>query len=255
MQDLDDLVESATSNGNLDLSHHGLEAFDTSIFELGENLVNINLSFNQIILIPVHINKLILLQELHLQSNKIEELPKEISFLKRLKVLDLSSNSLLRIDSAIEGCVLLRVLNLNDNNLEELPVELSNLKLLKELKVTNNKLTTIFSDLCYCISLQIVDFSGNEDISNIPLEFLSNTKFILYICGLRKTLENKIEHLTDKLDAYEDDLQRVQSECSFFRCEVEVFKKQIIAQDKKFPRNFLKLKSKLTKLKKVSSNN
>ncbi|MDF2850778.1 MAG: small GTP-binding protein [Sphingobacterium multivorum] len=76
----------------LDLSENSISEIDDDIFENLENLVELNLSFNNLTYLPTSIGKLKKLKRLILSGNKINHLPKEFENLVSLEYLDFDNN-------------------------------------------------------------------------------------------------------------------------------------------------------------------
>ena len=72
---------------------------------------------------------------MYLDSNRLDELPKELFLiLKNLKWLDVRNNNLSYIPSTIKGHSYLETLLIQGNNIDTLPLELGiNFKMLKYL--------------------------------------------------------------------------------------------------------------------------
>eukprot|EP00924_Labyrinthula_sp_SR-Ha-C_P005797 maker-scaffold_14-snap-gene-5.68-mRNA-1 protein AED:0.65 eAED:0.65 QI:0/0/0/0.5/1/1/2/0/256 len=200
MEELDDFIEEAAENGVLDISSRGYREIDASVFTWGHALVKLDLSKNSIVDLTAHLGELNMLHELFADQNEIESLPEEIGKLNKLKVLNLANNRLLLIPDVIEQCVLLDTMDLSQNYIQTLPATIGNLKLLKNLYVQNNQLKEIEPSLCFCLSLIEIDFSQNPDINNMPLDYLSDARIVLYICGHLFECRKQISQLGQALD-------------------------------------------------------
>jgi len=94
------------------------------------------------------------LQELHLDSNNIRELPKQFFKLTNLKVLNMCDNDLTLLPNDITLIAQLVQLDLSRNDIPQIP---DNIKMLGSLELVDfsaNPLTQIPSSLCYLRSLK-----------------------------------------------------------------------------------------------------
>jgi internalin A len=72
------------------------------------------------------------------KQNNIQEIPPEISRIKKLRRLNLEKNKLKKISGEIANLKNLTSLNLFDNHLKELPEKIANMEGLKELNIAKN---------------------------------------------------------------------------------------------------------------------
>jgi hypothetical protein len=93
--------------------------------------------------LPPSIGDLGALEELDLNSNRIEALPEEIGRLQRLEVLRLHRNALSALPDSIAGLRSLRELVAGENALRELPAGIASLDALEELHANDNPLTEL----------------------------------------------------------------------------------------------------------------
>lgn len=84
-----------------------------------ENLKTLNLSKNNITIIPPNIKECHSLVELYLYGNKIAILPPEIGHLTQLQTLALNENSLNSLPDTLQNLRHLKVLDLRHNKLGE----------------------------------------------------------------------------------------------------------------------------------------
>jgi Leucine-rich repeat (LRR) protein len=143
-------------------------------------IIKLDLTFNELTTIPNEIFKLINLQVLFLQNNKITTipaglrvktnsfnlLPNEIGKLINLKKLFLGFNTLTTIPAEIGNLVNLKALNLCENKLTILPNEIGNLINLEELYIECNDLITI--PITITNIREVFIFIGNNPIEYIP---------------------------------------------------------------------------------------
>jgi len=114
---------SAISNVNtlekLDLSENRISSIDDDAFDGLENLIELDLSFNELTYLPSSLGKLIKLKKLNLSGNKISSLPKEFENLTLLESLDFAGNPIgkvpLEIASQGVSGIINYYLSLGDN--------------------------------------------------------------------------------------------------------------------------------------------
>jgi small GTP-binding protein len=87
----------------LDLSENKINLIEDDAFDLLENLIELDLSFNELTYLPTSIGKLKKLKRLNLSGNKISSLPKEFENLTSLEFLDFNSNPIGRVPVEISS--------------------------------------------------------------------------------------------------------------------------------------------------------
>lgn len=103
----------------LDLSENKISSIDDNAFDGLENLIELDLSFNELTYLPTSIGKLTKLKRLNLSGNRIGSLPKEFENLTSLEFLDLDNNPIGRapveiISQGVSG-IINYYLSLGDN--------------------------------------------------------------------------------------------------------------------------------------------
>ncbi|KAJ2598088.1 hypothetical protein H4R99_004249 [Coemansia sp. RSA 1722] len=102
-------------------------------------LHTLDISGNQIVVLPEEISHLQGLRELNVSRNALIGLPITIGSLRSLEVLDLSENYIIALDASMARLECLRMLNVSDNRLTALPAYLGLLSLsLRILLVDGN---------------------------------------------------------------------------------------------------------------------
>ncbi|MEO8357943.1 MAG: COR domain-containing protein [Chloroflexota bacterium] len=162
----EEIIEEALRSGTkeLTLTHMGF----TGVLDLLDqlpHLESLDLSHNQLMLLPESLGKLTLLQSLDLSVNNLDELPTWLSKLTQLRTLNLRSNNLTEVPEWIGNLTQLQSLDLSQNNLITLPESLRHLTELISLNLSSNNLVEVpqwFEDFT---QLQTLDLSGNETTS------------------------------------------------------------------------------------------
>lgn len=81
----------------LDLSENRISSIEDDAFDGLENLIELDLSFNELTYLPTSLGKLTKLKKLNLSGNKIGSLPKEFENLTSLESLDFDGNPIGRV--------------------------------------------------------------------------------------------------------------------------------------------------------------
>ncbi|XP_072166311.1 uncharacterized protein [Diadema setosum] len=166
------MVETACEEKPLeiDLSYMNLRSCPQHIGYLGRQLTVLNLSNNRLISLPEEIGLLGGLEQLFLQYNCLEELPKCIGNFSCLQELDCKNNHLQELPSTL-GCLgQLTVLNVTNNRLRELTPSIGQLAHLEELCAHSNLLTTLPDELCNLVNLTML-YVGENPLHRLPLAF------------------------------------------------------------------------------------
>ena len=89
----------------LDLSENKIAKIEDDAFVALENLIELDLSYNELTYLPSSLGKLTKLKKLNLSGNKIVSLPKEFENLISLESLDLDGNPIERVpvEIALQG--------------------------------------------------------------------------------------------------------------------------------------------------------
>lgn len=145
------------------LSHMGLTTFPKCLLKVTH--VNIlDLSCNQIAVLPDSIGNLLSLTRLVLRSNKLRALPQSIGNLSKLTYLDVSNNFLTSegLPDSLGSLTGLKTLNLGLNKIDSLPPTFEALHSLEELKLFHNDFSVLPEFLKAPGGLaDKVDFKGN----------------------------------------------------------------------------------------------
>lgn len=143
-----------------------LANFPTSLDTLS-NLIELDLSQNQLIRIPEVLFSLSNLVRLNLSENQITELSVNVELLQKLESLNLSRNCLTALPATICKLIKLRRLFVNDNqlNFDGIPSGIGKLSALEVFSASNNLLEMIPEGLCRCGTLKKLNLSSNKLIT------------------------------------------------------------------------------------------
>ena len=141
---------------------------------------------------PENCGRLKRLNELNLDENLIEALPKQFTMMRTLKDISLARNRLYAIPEELNKLTALKSLNLENNYLELLPVNVGKVKGLTHLNVSKNRLVDIPDTICDLKYLKKLNVESNN-LLNLPLRISEMTLLEL------KVGHNRIELLDDEL--------------------------------------------------------
>ena len=150
------MFKAARQTGTLKLNNRKLNSFPGEIVALHDaenvtaeerwwenvDLINVDLSHNNIPSIPKEVYVLNQLLTLNLSDNKLTEVPNELFGLHTLKRLDLSKNEI-SVLPELDGLGSCSELLLQDNVLRRLPDSVGSMRSLENLNLDNNKLTQL----------------------------------------------------------------------------------------------------------------
>ncbi|XP_065099824.1 leucine rich repeat containing 8 VRAC subunit Aa [Paramisgurnus dabryanus] len=173
--DLERIPHSIFSLHNLqeiDLKDNNLKTIEEIIsFQHLHRLVCLKLWYNQIAYIPIQIGTLTNLERLYLNRNKIEKIPAQLFFCRKLRFLDLSHNNLTSIPPDIGFLQNLQYFAVTANRIEVLPPELFQCKKLRTLNLGNNCLTALPSRFGELTGLMQLELRGNR-LEGLPVELV-----------------------------------------------------------------------------------
>uniref|UniRef100_A0A1A8JW56 Leucine rich repeat containing 8 family, member A n=1 Tax=Nothobranchius kuhntae TaxID=321403 RepID=A0A1A8JW56_NOTKU len=154
----------------IDLKDNNLKTIEEIIsFQHLHRLVCLKLWYNQIAYIPIQIGMLVNLEKLYLNRNKIEKIPSQLFYCRKLRVLDLSHNNLTMIPTDISVLQNLQYLAVTANRIETLPNELFQCKKLRTLNLGNNCLQSLPSRFGELTALTQLELRGNR-LECLPVE-------------------------------------------------------------------------------------
>ena len=220
---LPDLFASLSELTYLNLGSIEFSVIPESIYSL-KKLVHLDLSWNRNLAeISPLIGNLANLEELYLETNLIQELPKEFSNLTKLKKLTLNRNeftafpaSLLNLSELEElfignrkmvafptnlsGLSNLKILDVEESELPTIPDSIGALKKLEHLNLKKNKITSISEEIKHCNQLKSLILQQNELLDKLPESIGDLTKLesiSLYQCKLIQSLPPSSSNLSN----------------------------------------------------------
>ena len=129
--------------------------------------------------LPSEIGKLVKLEQLWLDNNKLDFIPPEIGNLVNLGVLYLDDNLLNSLPAEIGNLTALRILYLHGNNLTVLPSTIQNFTNIERMYLSSNNLTSLPSGIGHLSNLKLLELYNNN-LTTLPSDIggLSNLKFL-----------------------------------------------------------------------------
>lgn len=187
MENFDDMVKDLDDNGCLDLSHQNYQEVDDGVWEWGEKLINLNLSYNSLSTLAPGVACLSHVTEINLACNQLTDICNGIGECVRLRILKLNGNRLRTLPEDIGKCSLVEELLLSENHLERLPEAVGKLQNLKTLHLQNNQLEEVEPAIGEILGLEDVDCSNNPPLKNIPEQLQADTKMILWCLSYQRS--------------------------------------------------------------------
>jgi Leucine-rich repeat (LRR) protein len=156
-------------------SYHYVERFPIGITEF-KNLKNLDCYDAKISIIPKEISKLTKLTVLNLTYNGIQQFQDEICKLSSLKELIFSNNYIEYLPEELGNLINLEVLELDYNRLKEIPDSISCLAKLKRIELRSNKLKKLTESIGYLQNIKELNLDNN-DLTKLP-KSINNLKNI-----------------------------------------------------------------------------
>ncbi|XP_026152982.1 erbin isoform X2 [Mastacembelus armatus] len=151
--------ETVTS---LDYSHCSLETVPKEIFSFEKTLQELYLDANQIEELPKQLFNCQLLHRLSMPDNDLTVLPAAIANLINLRELDVSKNSIQEFPENIKNCKLLAVVEASVNPISKLPEGFTQLLGLTQLYLNDAFLEFLPASFGRLIKLQILELRENQ---------------------------------------------------------------------------------------------
>lgn len=169
--DINQTLQPFTKLKNLNLSNLQLTEVPTSLSSF-INLLQLDLSDNQITSGFDRLTNLSALQDFNLSNNQLTAVPNVINSFTRLIKLNLSKNNISNY-SNIGNLNNLEQLNIAANNLEQLPAKIASFSNLLNLNLSQNKIKSGLSNLIQLKKLQQLSIDENELRGSFPSELLN----------------------------------------------------------------------------------
>lgn len=151
----------------LDFSHHLLHEVPPNVFQHERTLEELHLNCNRITDLPRQLFYCHELKELNLNDNEISVLPAAISSLTNLQKINLSKNSLTTVVDTIKSCKHLIYMDISLNNLLKLPDAITNLISMQELYLNDTFLEFLPANFGRLVNLRILELRDNN-LSTLP---------------------------------------------------------------------------------------
>lgn len=200
---MDEALANPSSVYRLNLSNQNIEVLPPEIGNM-HNLQYLNLGSNGINLIPAEIKHLRNLQWLILEDNNLVSLPAELSELTNLQTLDLDGNPNLDADGAFAIAAKipsLKELSVNRVLINSLPKSFFTLNNIEKLYMSNTGVSTFPEEMGQLYKLKVLDMTHNnivtipsdiEDMKRLLELYLGGnqiTRFPMEVQELRYTLQ------------------------------------------------------------------
>ncbi|XP_024278800.1 leucine-rich repeat-containing protein 39 [Oncorhynchus tshawytscha] len=163
----------------LDLSRNAITEIPKEIGKL-TRLRELLVSYNRVQSVPEELGCCENLEKLELAMNRdLDELPSEISNLKKLCHLDLSMNQFTEIPESVVSLPALEWLDMGGNQLQSLPHDIHRMEKLHTMWLQRNELEFLPDNICYMRSLDTLVLSNNK-LHDIPsmMEDMNNLRFV-----------------------------------------------------------------------------
>ena len=200
---MEDEELSVDDAGHLDVRYRGWTSIDTEIWKFIDQLVSLDISFNNISSLPNQIGDLRHLADFNCSCNQIEALPTSVGNLRRLKVLKANGNALTFLPKEIGNCINLQTLHLSENQLEFLPDTLVGCIGLSIVKLQNNHLKQLPPNLAELKdTIEEFDATNNSYLHMIPHDMRGNTAAIMWTLSIHneKSIElSKLQRATKEM--------------------------------------------------------
>uniref|UniRef100_A0A8C6UBE8 Erbb2 interacting protein n=1 Tax=Neogobius melanostomus TaxID=47308 RepID=A0A8C6UBE8_9GOBI len=189
---------------SLDYSHCSLETVPKEIFSFEKTLQELYLDANQIEELPKQLFNCQLLHRLSLPDNDLTVLPAGIANLVNLRELDVSKNSIQEFPENIKNCKVLTIVEASVNPISKLPEGFTQLLSLTQLYLNDAFLEFLPASFGRLTKLQILELRENQ------LKMLPKLTFLPGMLGMLKQLtyldvsKNNIEMVDEQISGCEN---------------------------------------------------
>ena len=144
----------------------GLRDFPNEIFDLAETLEILDLSYNNLSLLPPDFGRLKKLKIFFCSENLFRVLPEVLADCPQLDIVGFKSNQIETVPARSLNPNI-RWLILTNNRIEKLPAELGNCSRIQKLMLAGNRLNTLPETLSHCHNLALLRISANK-LNKLP---------------------------------------------------------------------------------------
>ncbi|KAJ7213101.1 adenylate cyclase [Mycena pura] len=166
-----DFIQSCTTLRELRLSHMAMKKVPHSL-QHSTTLTRLDLSCNRIVTMDeAYVDAIPGLTTLHVQNNRLENLPWSFPRLRRLITLNISNNKFRTFPTGVTDLMNLRDLDISFNLISELPEEIGRLENLERLVIVGNQVSRLpdeFSNLGHLVEF---DCRRNQ-ISDLTVAYM-----------------------------------------------------------------------------------
>ena len=210
-------TEKKEMNTMLNYSNEGLEFVPKELLKEDSTTVELNLSDNNIKIIPKEIGGYKILEVLDLSGNNQLEIGQsfyDLAKIKTLKEINLSQCELVYIPFSIHKITNLEVLNISGNHLFEIPDMMHKMHQLKEVNLSNNKLKELGYAPSLWKELRFINLKNNPSL-DVEKAF----KSLSYLNKLERIEVNNLEELPQSI-TFLKAKEIVFEECSFKKSNI-----------------------------------
>lgn len=143
-----------------------LQAFPPEIYDLADTLEILDLSGNQLSMLPDDLPQLHKLRVLFCSNNRFTRLPEVLGQCRNLEMVGFKANHIEEVPAAAQPAAL-RWLILTDNRIRELPSELGRCIRLQKLMLAGNQLQSLPKEMAACTNLELLRIAANR-LTELP---------------------------------------------------------------------------------------
>ena len=213
--------------GVLDLSNRNLRRFPKELFSI-RHLESLCMKSNKLKEIPDDLSKLAeagLLKSIDCSHNYIKTVTTKLHEIKSLEKINLSNNKLGQIPDCIPKLSDLSHLDLSNNGISVIPESLFSLLFLENLNLSHNEISTIPPGIVNQGSLKVIDLSHNL-IEELPLGIEKFKRLTVL-----KLNNNKLKSLRDDV-GFLITLDELNIEENPFTDQIEIIENDLLSKNK-----------------------